>query len=106
MYKLTDLLKEDYYSQNPDVRNRELDAEHKETIFVLLDTYQSGIYIFTGVSKSRKGIEELKKKVIKRFKMKTQEELDHLQIFEVPLDEYFDMRAKLDVDVRSADYEG
>ena len=105
MYKLTDLLKEDY-SEEDNVRNREFEAEDKETMFVLLDTYQDGIYTFTGMSKTRKGIEDLKRYVIKRFKITKPEELENLHIFEVPIDEYFDMRAKLDDRIRSADYEG
>ena len=83
----------------------ERNSEEKENLFILLDTYQDGIYTFTGVSKTLKGIEKLKKEVISRFNITKPEELEHLQIFEVTLDEYFGMRAKLDYDIRNAEYE-
>lgn len=101
--KLLDILES--YSNEPNVRNRELEAEDKRTMFVLLDTYQDGIYTFTGMSETRQGIERLKDKVIKRFNITKPEELEQLHIFEVPIDEYFDKRAELDVRIRSIDYE-
>lgn len=101
--KLTDILKEDY-SNDYNTRNKEFDADMKETIYVLLDTYQDGIYTFTGASKSEEGISRLRDKVIARFKITKPEELKELHVFEVPLDEYFDMRAKLDQRIRDAEY--
>lgn len=68
----------------------------KETVWVLLDTFQSDDEVFTGVSKTREGIERLKNYVINRYKITDMDQLSQLHIYEVPLDTFFEKRIQLD----------
>jgi selenocysteine-specific translation elongation factor len=74
----------------------------KETIFVLLDTFQDEEAIFTGASKTKEGIEALKQAVMDRHNITDPEEIAQLHIYEVPLDTYFEKRKEADDAIKSS----
>lgn len=79
------LLKEE---QNPE--------PEKETVFILLDTLQDEESVFTGISKTKEGIEALKQSVIELHNIQDPVEISMLKVYEVPFDEYFQVRKETD----------
>lgn len=73
-----------------------------QTIWIVLDTYQSGEAQFTGASLTKKGAEKLKQFIIDRFNVTEPSEIAQLKIYEVPLDRYFEEREKLDKQAKDA----